>query len=828
MFRNFLKVTLQSYLHSKLYSFINMFGLAVGLASVILIGLYVVDELSYDRQWADSDRLYRISRDFYPADDVQATYLATNAPPVALLLKADFTEVEETARLFRNRGLLSRRETDARFFEDEMRFVDASFFELFDLVWLQGDPATALESPTAIVLTESAKRRYFGEDQALGQTLWLENLVPMPVTGVIADFSQNTHLSGNVFGNLDGMFGGVFGEEARGDWQFNGFHTYARVAPGTDMEALSAQFPAFLDRHLAENASERSGLAATPITDIHLYSDRQQELSAQGNLSTVITLISIALGILFIACFNFMNLSTARSELRSKEVGIRKAIGSQRGHLILQFLGESLIMTLLATVLAVVMVEVALPAFNGFTGKDLALHISSDGRILLLLASLVVVVGGIAGSYPAFYLSSFKPAQVLRSKARASMADLMFRNLLVIFQFSISIILVVATAVVFMQTRFARDYDIGFNKDQVVILQGSPSQGLGPNWETLKQELLDNPDILSVTSSGIAPGTQNFNTFSARAEGMPEPRELTAMLVDYDFFETYAIEVLAGRTYSKDFPNDVFNRPGENPGGRTSGFVLNAAAARELGWTPESAIGRELDIITSGDGDYSPGRVVGVVANSNFESVRFSIKPTIFALVSDRSLAGSASLVGNLPNLYFGSVHVSGRNLSETLAYIDEVWNEVIPDFPIARSFLNERFDALYQDDTRLGQMFSSFASLAILIACLGLFGLASFNTQRRTKEIGIRKVMGGSVWSIVLLLTNDFSKLVLLSNLIAWPVAYIAMNRWLENFAYRIDLTPLVFIGSGLVALCIAWVTVGGTAAKAASQKPVLALRYE
>jgi putative ABC transport system permease protein len=360
----------------------------------------------------------------------------------------------------------------------------------------------------------------------------------------------------------------------------------------------------------------------------------------------------------------------------------------------------------------------------------------------------------------------------------------------------------------------------------MVILNGSPSQGLGANWNTLKQELLRNPDILSVTASGVVPGTQNFNAFSVSPQGSRNFRDLTAMNVDFDFFETYDIDLLAGRTYSREFPSDLYTRSGGNADG-IRGFIVNAAAARELGWTPEDAIGKDFNITDNAE-YFSPGRIVGVVGNSNFESVRYQVKPMIFMLVSDNIEAGRQTFVGSLPFLYNASVRITGSNVNDTLAYIDRVWNDVIPDFPIARSFLDDRFEALYQDDRRLGQLFSQFAVLAILIACLGLFGLATFNTQRRTKEIGIRKVMGGSVWSIVLLLTNDFSKLVLISNVIAWPVAYFAMNQWLANFAYRIDLTPLIFIGSGLIALCIAWVTVGGTAAKAASARPVLALRYE
>ncbi|HWK54774.1 MAG TPA: FtsX-like permease family protein, partial [Hyphomicrobiales bacterium] len=601
-------------------------------------------------------------------------------------------------------------------------------------------------------------------------------------------------------------------------------HTYARLAPGADIDTVSATFPAFIDRHVPPGigqprASQSTGIAAMNIRDIHLHSTRQNELREPGSMATVLALTTIAVGIVLIACFNFMNLSTARSILRGREVGIRKTIGAQRRQLIMQFFGESLGMALAATGVAIVLVELTLPAFAAFSGKMLEFDVWGNASLQGALVLLVLVVGIGAGFYPALCLSAFKPAQVLKHRIGFGVKDAVFRNLLVVLQFSISIALVAATAVVLLQMRYVGNFDPGFDKEQVVVLNGSPSLGLTERWNVLRGELLRMPNVAGVTASNLAPGRENLVGTMVRIEGAPvdEAVMFFTLIVDYGFFETYRIDLLAGRRFNQDFPGDAL--PSGSAREKQANVILNESAAREFGWSPEQAIGQLVMTGLDGEGaTHIRGSVVGVVADSNFESLHHDVKPQLFLLGQQ----------GPRPDFSAASVRITGEDLAGTLARIDSAWKAVIPEFPVSRHFLSDDFEALYQDDARLGQIFSSFAALAILVACLGLFGLATFNAQRRVKEIGIRKVMGSSVWSIVLLLTNDYSRLVLLANLIAWPVAYAAMERWLENFAYRIDLTPLVFIGSGAIALCIAWVTIGGTAAKAASAKPVLALRYE
>jgi putative ABC transport system permease protein len=821
MWKNYFDVALRGFLTNKLFSFINVFGLAVGLASAILIGLYVTYELSYDDFHPDADRLYRIGRDIYPRENFTGLYMATVPVIAARQLQEDYPQIELIARARRASAMLGRQ--DQAYYEDALLYADPEFLDLFAFQWLAGDPDTALDSLDSIVLTESLARKHFGDENPLGQRLTRDNQFDHTVTGVIRDIPDNTHLHADLFLPLDNFLNRL-PEQVRNGWDGgNMMLTYARLTPDTDVDAMSATFPEFMDRRIGEYqgigmASQFTGLNAMKVTDIHLHSDRQNDMKAPGSMAVVISLATVALGIVLIACFNFMNLSTARSIMRGKEVGIRKTIGAERRHLIGQFLGESLGMALLATLIAIMLVEIILPAFNGFSGKTLDFDVLNDVSLQLALGLLVLLTGIIAGSYPALYLSAFKPAQVLKNRVTFGLRDVVFRNLLVVLQFSISIILVIATAVVVMQNRYVRNFDPGFDKEQVVILDGSPTQGLTPRWQTLKEELLLHPNIVSATASNILPGMENLQDLGARVTGIADCCILTTLIVDYDFFETYRIEQLAGRLFTEDFPTDSLTAP---DGGEMSGnFIINASAARLFGWAPEQAVGQDLDV-GAPDIFFIEGRVVGVVPDSNFETLRYNVKPLLFMLGRQE-----ASPFG--PAFNNASVRITANDIPETLAYIDSTWQRVIQELSVSRRFLSDDFETLYQDDKRLGEMFSYFAALAILVACLGLFGLATFNSQRRIKEIGIRKVMGGSVWSIVLLLTNDFSKLVLISNVIAWPVAWYAMNQWLANFAYRIDLTPLIFIGSGLIALCIAWVTVGGTAAKAASARPVLALRYE
>jgi putative ABC transport system permease protein len=486
--------------------------------------------------------------------------------------------------------------------------------------------------------------------------------------------------------------------------------------------------------------------------------------------------------------------------------------------MIAQFLAESILITLIAVLLAMAIVELVTPAFEAFVQKDLSFANLRDPRVLGALAALSVLVGLVAGSYPAFYLSAFKPAQVLKGDVTRSARAAAFRRVLVVTQFSISIALLISTATVYQQLRYARNIDLGYDKDRIVIMTASAIQGLGTQWEALKREWLSSPDVTDVTASTLVPATPIEDSSALRVEGAPSELPSASMLrVEFDFFETYGIDLLAGRTFDERFGTDRLAARGGDDSGFTGSFVLNAQAVRQLGLTPEQAVGRVAEVPLNG----ISGTIIGVVADTYFESVHSALKPLSYVVPSPPQQ-------GNFATIREASIRVTGNNLQDTLAHIDATWNRFLPDQAITRRFLDQDFQALYEGEERQGQMFLYFSALAILIACLGLVGLASFATEQRTKEIGVRKVMGGTVLDIVRLFTGEFSKLVLLANLIAWPAAYFLMQRWLDNFAYRIDMSFAVFAGSALIALVVALLTVGAIAARAARANPIRSLRYE
>lgn len=817
MFISYMKAALRHLFNNKLYALLNIVGLVVALSCCILIALYVRHELSFDRYQAKAAHIFRISRDYTPSEGNDfELHLATNAPQVAPLLKADFPEVKAAARMNGMGYYLTRNGIS---FYDRNLWVDNEIFTIFDFEWIQGRPETALVEPYSVVLTQSAAKRYFGSEDPLGQTLLVQNDWPVEVTGVIADLPDNTHLNFAVLGSLSTLESRLGGDYFT-TWGGNNFYTYVLLNDPADAAVLQEQSESFFARHMAEEISVNTGYTVTPLTDIHLHSHRELEMATPGNAATIYGLTAIAIFILLIACINFVNLSTAKSAKRAVEVGVRKAIGARRHQLAVQFLGESMLLAILAMLLSVALVELLIPSFNTLTGKNLNLNYLGNVAVLDTLVLITLFVGLVAGTYPALLLSRFRPALVLKGNVTLAAGGALLRKLLVVVQFSIAIALIATTSVVYLQLRFANTLELGFEKDQVIALAGDAG-GVGSEWPAFKRELLMQPQIRAVTASNLTPGTQNLNARSVRVEGPVGERTLGLpfMYVDYDFFETYGIDILAGRTFDESFGADRMLMPdADNP--QTSGnYILNELAAAQLGWTAAEAVGQRMDLAMSENFATSVnGIVVGVVKNAQFESIRTAIRPLVYMIPP-------AELGFQLQE---ASIRISGRDTSATLAYIDRLWAQFRPAVPLARRFIDQDLAALYRSEEKQAQVFSGFSLTAIVISCLGLFGLASYSTQRRTKEIGVRKVMGGSVWSIVLLLTNDFSKLVLLSNLIAWPIAYFAMNRWLENFAYRVDLTPLIFIGSGLTALCIAWVTVGGTAAKAASAKPLLALRYE
>jgi putative ABC transport system permease protein len=809
--RSYLAIAVRQLRAQRLYTAINIAGLALGVACCTLIALFIRHELSYDRQYAASDRIYRISRDYFSVNGRPETHFSGMAPAAAPLLKEQFPEIERIARLSRCGAagggvLISNGET--AFYERGFSAADADFLRIFDFAWLQGDPETALAGP-GVVVTASSARRYFGAENPMGRTLYLDNLNnAVPVTGVIGDLPGNTHL------RFDFLFQ-IQGTPGLNSWQAGDcFQTYALLARGADIGTVQRGSAQFFETRFQAGSSQTTGFTATPITAIHLHSARVGEMRTPGSMGTVYTFGAIAVFVLLIACINFMNLATARAAQRAKEVGMRKAIGATRSQLIAQFLGESLLLTAIAVATGVAIVVAALPPFSTFVEKNIGLADLAAPEVVSLLVALTLAVGLVAGSYPAFFLSAFKPIRVLKGEVTRGSGAAVFRKALVVVQFAISIALVIATIVVFQQARFARNFELGYNKDQIVVLTGSLTGGLGPQWESMKRQWLANPEIRGVTASTMTPGMQNDAATPLRA---PDGTELnaTVMSVEFDFFETYEIDLVAGRTFSEERGTDraVFPTNGA-PQPAPSSIVLSELAVRRLGWTPEDAVGKQVDAAGL------QGVVIGVVEDVYFESVRNQVKPIVY-VVPPVQTTGFRSMRE-------ASIRVSGRDLTRTLEHIDAMWRQFVPNQPVTRRFLDQDFEALYRGEQRQAQMFTLFALLAIAVACLGLFGLAAFTTSRRTKEIGLRKTLGAGVGNIVSLFTAEFGVLVLLANLLAWPAAYVLMQRWLATFSYRIELGPAVFVASGLLALLIASITVAAVANRAARAKPVKALRYE
>jgi putative ABC transport system permease protein len=811
MLSNYFKIAWRNIIGNPLFSAINIVGLAIGLACCIIITLFVRYEMSYDKDWQDADRIYRVTRDFFGNN----LRLARIAPPIAPLMKQDFAEVEDAARILQTEATLSR--GDSRFRETRFVLADPNVFEFFNLEFVSGDAETALENPTSIVLTERAAERYFGNEDPVGQTLNLMNQVDVNVSAVIRDLPDNTHMEFEIIGSIAAI-PLMLGSEELESWGSNNYFTYIRLPEGYNPATLQAQLNDFLVRHWSKDAESSSALGLQRLPDIHLSSDRDSEWRVNGSIATVYTFSAIAFFVLLIACINFMNLTTARSTQRAREVGVRKVVGANRQQLITQFMGESIMLTALAMLLAVAIVEIILPGFSAFLEKPLAFSVA-DPRSLALLLLGVLLVGTFAGSYPALYLSKFRPVEVLKGPASGT-GSAFLRKTLVVFQFATSIALLIATGVVMAQTHYARNIDLGFDKSRNIVSELPYFEDLWETYVPLKAELESHPDILSVVYSSRVPSMGNNDGSGYIAEGTQVAMEnflaIADIKVDYQWFDHYDIEFLAGRAFRQN-EIQIAKPSEENPVLRTVA-ILNKSAARRFGWSPEEAIGkiirepesRELTMFT----DYE---IVGVIPDIHFSSLRDEMKATVYA-PPDPNYARRIS------------VKLAAGDHRAAIAHFEATWQKLLPGEPIFWEFLDDRFDALYRSEARQAQMFAVFSAFAIFVATLGLFGLASFTTERRTKEIGIRKVMGASVKDIIWLLTSDFTKLVVVANIVAWPVAYYFMSNWLNRFAYKAPFVDWawMFIASAVAAFAVAWITIALQAGRAATARPVMALRYE
>ncbi|MBL8629874.1 MAG: ABC transporter permease [Rhodospirillaceae bacterium] len=813
MLKNYLTVALRGFARHKLYSFINVIGLAVGLASCILILLVVRDELSYDRWIPDAERIYRLHvRYDFPG---RATLFTTGSAGVSLKpLLTDYADVLETGvRALSTTPTLKR---DDKLFYERGTFVDPTFFDVFDLPFVAGNKADALKDPSAIVMSETIARKYFGDANPLGQTLTLKTgrfEKDVRVSAVIKDLPTNSNLKigylvvlteSDWVGN-PGMFT---------NWGNQSLQTYFKVKPGADVKAVTSSLQPFLARH---SESRYMSLSLMGLTDLHLKAINGYNTSAVNPLSQMVQAFSaVAVLILVIACINFVNLATARASQRAREVALRKVLGANRRQLITQFISESVITALLALVLALGLVELMLPQANDFLNKGLQVSYFGTESLLPYLVGLIACVGLLGGAYPAFHLSRFEPARILKAnRSAAAEGSVALRGLLVVIQFSISIALIVCTTVVDRQTDYMKTLDMGFQREGLMVVRGLSRQDVIPVIETFEQEVLKIPGVTDVALSDTVPTDGSNNEESVRRPGDAEERTINVRPVDYGFFKTYKTPIFAGRELSQSYGGDNLTGTDEEKAARGANVIINRKAVTALGFGgPADALGQKLEFDRGKDKPTAPLTIVGVSDDIQFRSARDELPATLFFYDFKR--------FGTLSVRYTG---VSNADMNRA---VEAVWRRLVPNVPFNGEFLTDLVDNQYRAEDRQGEMLSGFAILAVLVACLGLFGLASFTAERRTREIGIRKVLGASMGDIIKLLAWDFAKPVLIANIIAWPVSWWLMRIWLNGYERRIDLDPVPFIVAGLVALVIALLTVAGHTARVARANPIYALRYE
>ncbi|NIM12552.1 MAG: FtsX-like permease family protein [Candidatus Aminicenantes bacterium] len=795
MFKNYLKVALRNILRHKVYSLVNILGLTIGIAAVILILLYVQYEFSFDRFHEKYDRIYRITR----GGSHEGSSPAVLTPkPLAPALMDEFPEIISAVRVKLRRNMLVSY-GEKNFIEKRFFFTDPGIFKIFSFKLVKGNPETALKEPYSIILSEQSAKKYFGNDDPIGKILLCKGTHHFKVTGILKDIPKSSHLIMDFVAPFEDYFS--FPGNTLTGWNQNTYLTYILLSKDADPAELERKFPAMMRKHVKQDHPSYKRimddpLSIQPLSKIHLYSHLLGEISANGDIKYIYLFTAIALLILVMACINYMNLATARSAPRSREVGIRKIAGAKRNQLIKQFLGESLILTFIAFLCSILVVEFFLPAFGSFVERDLSLNLPGNLPFVLGILALMVLVGLLAGSYPALLLSSFKPVSILGGKYSSGRRGTPLRNILVVTQFTISIVLIICTVVIKNQLGFIKNRDLGYDRDQIVVIPMKDSEAR-KKAGTIKTELLRNPDILYVSTSSTLPDSTNA-ILRVDWPGKPEDVErfMFAGFVDYDFVDLFGIKIVAGRNFSRDFPSD-----------KNGAFLLNESAVKYLGW--KSPLGKEF-----GRGERK-GKIVGIMKDFHLVPLHQKIKPLLYYLELKSPI-------------FYLSAKIKTARIPGTLAFLEEKMKTFSPRYPFEYHFFDDIFARAYKMEQKLGSAFSVFAFIAVLIGCLGLLGLASFTAEQKTKEIGIRKVLGSTVSGIVLLFSRQFLKWVVVANIIAWPVAFYAMNKWLQNFAYRTTLGIEIFILSGLIALFIAMVTVSYQSIKAATANPVDALRYE
>lgn len=810
MFKNYLKVALRNLWKNKGFSAINIIGLSAGLAVCLLIVLYVRDELSYDKENLQAENIYRIDADIF-FNGTQFTSAVAPAP-MAPTLKKDLPQVIQYTRL-KGFGDITIKKDNQQILNHNAVFADSTFFQVFSIPMIAGDRMTALNEPNSIVIDETTAKKYFNSTDVLGKTLYVDNRVSCKITGVIKDIPAQSHFHFSFIRPMLDTY-----HDDQDDWLSNNYASYLLIQPGVTKEVLQKKVDATINNYLSKQLEQALHASAAdlkkggnhffypvmPLTDIHLHSNKSYEFEANGNVAYVYIFSVIAILILLIACVNFMNLSTARSANRAKEVGIRKVAGSLRSNLITQFLTESVLVSFFSLLLALGIAALLLPLFNQLAGKDMSVLTLFSSWLLPILLVLIIVVGCIAGSYPAFYLSSFQPVQVLKGSIAKGFKSSWLRSGLVVFQFFISISLIIGTIVIYNQLNYIHHREIGYNRDQVLVINNTGA--LDKQIKTFRQEMLKISGVQNAAVAGSLPTETAYNQNGWFKDPTLDAKQVTIMTDfygDQNYIPTLGMQIVKGRNFSLDFISD------------STAIIINETAASLLGF--KDPLNQKM---------YRPG---GYAANGGFTSVEYHV----IGVVKDFNFSSMHDKVGPLiielgENYGRIAMRVNAKNIAGLISQVENKWNSMAPGQPFSYTFLDADFNKMYNAEQRTGKLFITFAVFAIFIACLGLFGLVTYAAEQRVKEIGIRKVLGARVSEIVAMISKDFVKLVLIASVVAFPIAWWAMNRWLQSFAYRVNISWRVFALAALLTIVIALITVSFQAIKAAFANPVKSLRTE
>ena len=800
MFRNYLLVTLRNIIRQKGYSIINILGLAIGFAVFILIVLHIRNELSFDCFHENADRIYRISVNGTIAGD--ELNVAVSAAPTGEAMVREIPQISTVTRVDKFPQTVHFSYNDRNYYQDGLLFVDSTFFDVFSFSLIRGHPKKVLVDPYSLVLTETVAEKYFGTEDPIGKIIKMNNNASFHITGIVEDPPRNSHFRFEALSSFTTMLE-MNGEEAYSNWGALSLYTYVLLAKEAVPEEVEKQFPELYLKYM-EDLSELDNIKfepyLQPLTSIHLHSNLMAEIEPNSDIDYVYAFFAIAVFILLIACINFMNLSTARSVQRSKEVGLRKVVGAQRQQLVFQFIGESIMLSFASLVIGLILVEVFLPTFNHLLDTSLYLNLFSSWKAGLYLPALALVVGILAGSYPALYLSSFQPIRVLKGSFTKGAGKSSVRNVLVIFQFSISIFLIICTTFVYGQLNFLKQKKLGFSKEHVIVI---PLRGerLFDKAQIIKSELLNLSCVTNASTSRFVPG-RDMDGSGFIPEGYEDNNPIIIFnnQVDFDYMKTMEMEIINGRDFNNELSTD------------SSSVIINETLRKKLGW--EDPLGKKITAFNNNESfDLN---IIGVVADFHFRSLHDVIEPSLMFIGKN--------------NTRYINVKLSPGNVEENISIIEGKWKEMEASLPFDYYFLEEDFDSQYKAEQRIGGIFIYFTLIAIVIACLGLFGLASYNAEQKTREIGIRKALGSSVQRIILMLSKQFTKYIIFANIIAWPLAWYFISEWLSNFAYRIHVIDKwwIFPFAALVGLFIALITVIYQAIKAAVINPVEAIKYE